>query len=167
LLLLGAVLVGCNGSPAAPEPPAQKAEPNAEEVVRARFKELQTAVHAKDADKVWGMLCKKAKAEAEQAAAEYRADHDQAGPKEKAAHEKALGLSGADIAKLTGPGMLKTKRFLRKYQELYESVVEKVTVQGDTATVYWVEPDEDHEKTIFLREDGRWQAWLWVPKFKK
>jgi hypothetical protein len=132
--------------------------------VRARFKELQAAVNAKDTDKVWGLLCKRSRDEAEQAAAAFRAAYEKAGAEEKTKQEELLGLPGADIAKLTGPGMLKTKRFVRKYHELFESEVEKVTVQADNATVYWLEPDGDHEKTIFLREDGQWKAWLFIPK---
>jgi hypothetical protein len=77
--------------------------------------------------------------------------------------EEKLGLPGAEIAQLTGPGMLKTKRFARKYYELFESEVQRVTVQAENATVYWLEPDGDDEKTHFLREDGKWQAWLFIP----
>jgi hypothetical protein len=164
---------GCGdrpADPAAPTAPAKSAEesgPEAEKTVRGRFKEVQEAVKLRDTNKVWGLLSKKSRAEAEQSARDNRASYEQADPQERTKLDEALGLSGPEVAGLTGPGMLRTKRFLRKYNELPESEVEKVTVQGDTATVYWLEPDGDHEKTVFLREDGQWKAWLWIPRASK
>jgi hypothetical protein len=132
--------------------------------VRERFKDLQAALKAQDGDKLWGLLSKKSQAEAEQAAKDLRAAYEQAGPEERAKQEKATGLSGAELSKLTGPGFLKSKRFLRKYDEVPESPVERVAVQGDNATVYFTEPDGDKEKIIFLHEGGQWKAWLKMPR---
>jgi hypothetical protein len=132
--------------------------------VRERFKDLQVAIKARDADRLWGMLSDKSRSEAEQVAREVRTAYEQAGPEERAKQEKAWGVSGAELSKLAGAGVLQTKRFLRRYEEVPESHVERVTAQGDSATVYFTEPDGDKEKMIFVREDGQWKAWLKVPK---
>jgi hypothetical protein len=35
-----------------------------------------------------------------------------------------------------------------------------VDIQGDNATVYYLEWDGDKEKAIFVRQQGEWKAWL-------
>jgi hypothetical protein len=163
--LLLTFALGCNK--AADQPPAGQPAAEAEGAVRERFKDLQAAVKAQDADKLWGLLSSQGQADAEQAAADARAAHEQAGPEEKKQQENALGLGGADVAKLTGRGFLKTKRFHRKFEELPDSSVERVTVQGDSATVYFTEPDGDKEKAAFVKEGGQWKASLKMPKGKQ
>jgi hypothetical protein len=159
--LLLAVVVGCNKT--ADHSPAGGASPE-EAQVREKYKDLQAALKAQDADKLWDLLSKKSQAEAEQSAKDVRAAYEQAGPEEKARQEKSLGLGGAELGKLAGPGFLKTKRFVRKYDEVPESPAERVTVERDNATVYFTEPDGDKEKIIFVREDGQWKAWLKMPR---
>jgi hypothetical protein len=39
-----------------------------------------------------------------------------------------------------------------------------VDVQGDNATLHYLEPDGDKEKLIFLREAGQWKVWLTMPR---
>ncbi len=135
-----------------------------EGAVRAKFAELQAAVAKQDAAKIWALMDSKSRADAERAAQAVQAAYTKANAEEKAGQEKNLGLTGAELAGLTGPGVLKTKRFQHKYHELPDSKIEKVTVQGDNATVHYLEPDGDKEKLIFLHQEGQWRAWLAVPK---
>ena len=139
---------------------------DAEAMARAKFKTLQSAVKAGDTEKIWSMLSDKSKSAAEKTAKDVQAAHAKAGAKDKADIEEALGMKAADIAKLTGPGYLKSKRFQKKYDELPESKIEKVAVQADGITVHYLEPDGDHEKLIFVRQDGVWKAWLGIPKIR-
>ena len=64
----------------------------------------------------------------------------------------------------TGKEFLKTKRFHGKYDELPDSKIEKVTVQGDQATIAYVELDGDKEKLILVREQGEWKVSIPMPK---
>jgi len=159
LLILG---IGCSsggpsGGSSAPAGGEQKA-------VWDAFAALQAALKAGDADKLWAMLDADSQDEAERAAKAIQAAYAKASAEEKAEQEKALGLPGAELAGLTGKGFLKTKRFLGKYDEIAESKVEKVSPQGDKATVNYVEPDGDHEKLTFVRHEGQWKVSLRMPK---
>ncbi len=158
--LLGVVLVeGCSPK-ATPAPGAA----DDEAAVREQFAALQEAVGKADAERIWALMDSQSRAEAERTAQALRAAHAKATAEEKAKQEEELGLTADEVAGLTGPGVLKTKRFRRKYGELPESKIEKITVQGDHATVHYVEPDNDKEKLRFVRQEGRWTAWLAVPK---
>jgi hypothetical protein len=154
--------LGCTPPPARPvdQPPAV----DEEKAVRGQFVALQSAIEKQDADKIWALLDAKSQADADRIVKNFQTTHAKASDAEKAKQEEALGLTGADIAKLTGVGYLKTKRFQKKYHELPESKIEKVVVQGENATVHYLEPDDDHEKLIFIRRDGQWRAWLAMPK---
>jgi hypothetical protein len=158
-----AFALGCSSQPAA-RPVEQPPSPDEEKAVRAQFVALQSAIEKKDADKLWALLDDKSHADAERAAKDIQTAHAKASDAEKTKQEEALGLTGADIAKLTGTSYLKSKRFQKRYHELPESKIEKVVVQGDNATVHYIEPDDDHEKLIFIRRDGQWKAWLAMPK---
>ncbi len=139
---------------------------DAEAMVRAKFKAIQVAVKSRDVEKIWSMLNDKSKATAEKFVKDVQTAHAKAGAKDKTEMENELGMSGAEIAKLTAMGYLKTKRFQKKYDEMPDSKVEKVVVQGDNATVHFLEPDGDKEKLIFVRQDGQWKAWLGIPKIR-
>jgi hypothetical protein len=93
--------------------------------------------------------------------------YEKASSGEKAKQAEAVGLAGEEVAGLTGPVFLRTRGFRGKYDELAGGKITKVTAQGDTATVYWDDAEGDHEKTLFLREGGRWKAWLAVPQGKQ
>jgi hypothetical protein len=162
--LLALVLAaGCNRG----AEPTGNANPDDEAQVRAVFAELQAALKAEDADKVWDLLDGKSRADAEREAGKVRAAYAQAGPEEKARREAALGLSGPDLSGLTGKGVLKSKPFRGKYHEVPDSTVEKVTLEKDSATVHYHEPDDEHDKLILVREDGRWKVWLTIPRISQ
>jgi hypothetical protein len=166
-LLVAAFAAGCNNSPTSQPLPSGPTPAAEEAAVREQFAALQAAVKARDADRLWDLLSSKSQADAERAATAARTAYDQAGAEGKAKQAASLGLPGADVAKLTGPGFLKTRRFQGKYEELVEGKVGRVDVQGDSATVHWDDAEGDKEKTIFVREGGRWKAWLSMPRDKK
>jgi hypothetical protein len=159
LLVLG---IGCSGggSPGGSSAPAG----GEQKAVLDAFIALQAALKEGDADKLWAMLDADSQAEAERAAKAIQAAYAKASAEEKAEQEKALGLPGAELAGLTGKGFLKTRRFQGKYDEIPESKVEKVAAQGEKATVNYVEPDGDHEKLTFVRQEGQWKVSLRMPK---
>jgi hypothetical protein len=159
-LLCTAVALGC--SKTTDRPPADE-----EGAVREQFAELQSALRNRDAEKLWLLLDSRSRADAERAAQAIQTAYAHANPEEKVEQEKALGLIGAELAGLTGEGFLKTKRFQDRYHEVPDSKIDKVVVQGDSATVHYLEPDGEKEKAILVRQDGRWKVWLTMPKVNK
>jgi hypothetical protein len=134
--------------------------------VRARFAEVQAALKVGDADQIWALLADKSHADAERTAQKIQAAYTKAGPEGKAELEEALGLTGAELAGLTGKAFLKGKRFLGRYRDLPGSKIEKVTVGGGNATVSYLEEDGDKEKMLLVREGGAWKVWLTMPAVK-
>jgi hypothetical protein len=157
-LLLVAFTVGCSSRPAEP-PPVDE-----EGAVREKFAELQLIIKDRNADRLWSLLDSRSQADAERAAKAIQSEYAKASPEEKPKQEEALGLAGAELAGLTGKGFLKTKRFQGKYHEVPESKIEKVAVEKDSATIYYLESDGDKEKLILVRQDGQWRVWLTMPK---
>jgi hypothetical protein len=134
-----------------------------EDAVRKAFTDFQAALKAKDAAKVWQLLDGDSQADAERAATKLRQGYNKAGPEKKAQLEKVMGLPGPELAKLKGEGFLKTKRFLAKYDEVPTSKIDRVVVEGTTATVHYTEPDGDKE-TLRLKElKGKWKLVVPMP----
>jgi hypothetical protein len=152
-----AFLAGCNS----PDEPGKGAD---EKEVRQAFADFQKALEAKDGDKVWSLLDADSQADAEREARAVRADHGKAGDAQKKEMEKKLGLPGNELAKLKGSGFLKTRRFVGKYDEVPESKVDKIVIQGDRATLHYIEPDNDKEKFSLVREKGKWKLIVPIPK---
>jgi hypothetical protein len=161
--LLGVILFATAFAAGCPKP-AERPGGNDEEAVREAVSAFQAALKARDADKLWQLLDADSRADADRAAQAVRDAYARAGPEQKAEQEKALGLPGAELAALTGTGFLKTKRFHGKYDELPDSTIDKVTVQGDQATVAYTEPDGDKEKLTLVREEGKWKVSVPMPK---
>jgi hypothetical protein len=159
-----ALVLGCSK---APQQAPDSAPAGEEATVRAQFVALQAALEDGDAGKLWMVLDSKSQADAERAAKAIRAAYAKAGPDEKAELEKSLGLSGSELAQLTGKGFLKTKRFRRKYRDMPGSTIEKVVIQGESATVSYLESDGDKEKAVLVRQDGQWKVWLTMPSVGK
>jgi hypothetical protein len=152
VLALGAW--GCSSKSADPE----------EEAVRKAFADFQAALKARDPEKIWGLLDDDSRAEADRAAKDIHDAYAKADAAGKAETEKALGLSAAELAALDGKGFLKTSRFHGKYHEVPDSKVEKVVVQGDKATLTYVEEDGDKEKLSFVKQAGQWKVSVPMPK---
>jgi hypothetical protein len=157
--LLGiAVALGCSSKP------SDRAANDEESIVREQFAELQSAIKSRDTEKLWALLDARSRADAERAAKNIQTTYNQAGAEEKSKQEEALGLSGTELSKLDGKGVLKTKRFQKRYHEVPEGKIGKVDVQGDSATVHYLDDEGEKEKAIFVRQDGQWKAWLTMPK---
>ena len=61
------------------------------------------------------------------------------------------------MSKITGKLYLKAKPFLGKYREVPGSKIDKVTVEGDKATVHYTEDDGDKETLPLVKQDGKWR----------
>jgi hypothetical protein len=159
-VLCVAFVLGCTKAPDRPLSDQEAA-------VRERFAELQWALKNRDTDKLWTLLDSKSQAAAEQAARDIQTVHDKAAVEERVKQEDLLGLTATELAGLTGKGFLKTKRFQKRHDELADSKIDRVVLQGDSATVYYLEPDGDREKTILVRQDDQWKVWLTMPRASK
>jgi hypothetical protein len=157
IILMGLAL-GCQNNPQTA--PSNKGEDQAREA----FTDFQVALKARDADKLWALLDTQSQEDAERVAKVIKEAYTKSGAEEKAHQEEALGLTDTELSSLSGRGFLKTKRFQGKYEELRDSKIDKITVQGDTATVMYIEPDGDRERLTLVRQDGRWKLTVPMPK---
>src|SRR5262249_45869213 len=98
--------------------------------VKAAFVAFQKALKKEDAGQIWKLLDKESQKAAERAAKAVQKFYNKADDDKKAKMEKALGLPGAELAKLTGEGFLKTKGFRGKYDEVPGSKIASVSVDG-------------------------------------
>jgi hypothetical protein len=157
-----ACFAGCKSNEA-----AQTSGGNEEKQVRETFDSFQKALKSKDADKIWALIDKDSQADAEREAKGVREAFAKLDDTAKKAQEKELGLTGAELAALKGPGFLKTRRFLGKYDEVPGSKTDKIEVKGDKAVVNYVETDGDKEKFSLVREEGKWKLTVPMPKGTK
>jgi hypothetical protein len=128
-----------------------------EQDVKTAFQAFQAAMRGSDHEKLWSLLDTKAQAEADTYAKTVQATYGKSNDDEKAKLEKAFGLSADEMNKLTGKLYLKSKPFLKKYNEVPGSKIDKVTVEGDKAVVNYIEEDSDKEKLELVRQDGKWK----------
>jgi hypothetical protein len=141
---------------------------DAQAQVKAAFEDVQKALLAKDTDKIWGLLDDDSHKHTDRVAKEWQAkwmaDYDMADADKV---QKEIGLSPDELANLTGKTFVKTKGFLTgPIDELAKGKFDKATVTGDSATVYYTEPDDDKEKRTMTRVNGQWKIRL-VPKGPK
>ncbi len=138
-----------------------------DEPVRKAFIALQTALKGQDAEQVWKRLDADSRKAAERAAKAVQAVYSKANADDRAKLEKALGLEGDELARLSGTGYLKSRGFRARYEELSQSKIEKIVVEGDKAIIHYIEPDNDKEKLRMLRQGGEWKATLMMPSVPK
>jgi hypothetical protein len=153
------LLASCASS----EKAANKKDSGQEQAVRQTFTAFQDAVKAKDGAKLWDLLAKESQGDAEQKAKEIAAAYQKATPEGKAEQEKALGLSADELAKLSAPAYLKSNRFYGANHEVPGSKIDSVSMQGDEATVSYIEEDGDKVKLSFVREGDKWKAVVKMP----
>jgi hypothetical protein len=142
---------------------AARGQAGEDKEVREAFTAFAQAIKVKDAGKIWNLLDKDSQAAADRAAKSVRTTYGKAGADEKKKLETALGLPGADLAKLTGEGFLKTKGFHGKYHEVPGSKIDKVVIQGNRAIVHYVEEDGDKERLRLIKQDGKWKVAAAMP----
>jgi hypothetical protein len=128
-----------------------------EDDVKAAFTAFQAAIKSGDHGKLWAIVDATTQAEADKYAAKVQASYAKSGDDEKAKLEKAFGLSADEMSKITGKLILKSKPFLGKYREVPGSKIDKVTFEGDKATVHYTEEDGDKEKLPLVKQDGKWK----------
>jgi hypothetical protein len=157
-LCLGCFAAGCS------KPPGLETGGDDKTAVRDVFTTFQKALEDADAEKIWDLLDPNSRDDAERAAKGLREKYARASGEEKKAQEKELGLSADDLTKLTGKTYLKSKRFLGKWHEVPGSKFDKATVQGDKATVNYIEEDGDKEKFDLVRSDGKWKLIVAMPR---
>jgi hypothetical protein len=131
-----------------------------EKDVRTTFVALQKALKTGDPEKIWPLLDKATQAAAERTAKALKDRHARAKAKDKTRLEKMFGLKPEEMTKLTGKLYLKTTRFQGKHDEIPPSKIDKITVEGDKATVAYTEPDGDKEKLSLVRQGGKWKVVL-------
>lgn len=147
---------------------AHAAQNKDEDAVREAWTALQAAIKAKDGDKIWALLDKDTQGDVERAAKKVQSVYKKANDKQKEQQEKFLGLSAAELGGDLKPALLlKSRPFIGKYHEIPDSKVTGITVQGDKATLNYLEPDNDKEKLSYSRQDGKWKAAMPLPKFTK
>jgi hypothetical protein len=162
------LLLGCSNPPGPPAPP----KPTDEQQIRDTFARLQAALeqHRKTGDQaevIWEFLAPDTQADARREAKAIRTRYVAADKNEKATMQEKLGLSEEELPSLKGPGLLRSKLFPGKYDELVGSRVEKVTLKGEEeASLRYVEDDGDKVDLRFVRDDGRWKAVLGIEKFR-
>ncbi len=132
--------------------------------MKKAFTDFQAAMKAKDGEKLFGLLDSESQADAERAARSVKDAYGKATPAEKGETEKALGLSAAELVALDAKGFLKSKRFHGKYDEIADSKFDKATVQGEKATVTYLEEDGDKEKLTLVKQSGAWKVSIPMPK---
>jgi hypothetical protein len=147
------LIVGCGS------PPSQQGTAAGEEgQLKEAFAAYQRALKDKDADKLWDLLSTEARGDADRSAKRLRDDYAKGDAKAKLA--KGVGVSADQVANLTGKDYLKTPRFAGTHpqDEIPTSKFESASIQGDKATVNYVEDDGDKQKLPFVREGGRWKV---------
>ena len=50
------------------------------------------------------------------------------------------------------------------YDEVPGSMIDKVTPEGDSATVFYTEEDRDKKRLKLVRQNGQWKVSLPMPK---
>jgi hypothetical protein len=128
-----------------------------EDAVRAAFTDFQKALKAGDADKIWPLLSEASQGEIDKTAKKLRDEYDKADAAGKTKLEKAFGLSAEEMAKVDGKLYVKSKKYLGKYDEVPTSKIDKVTIDGDKATVFYIEADGDKVQMAAVRKDGKWK----------
>jgi hypothetical protein len=161
-ILFAACLIGCT-------PPSQKEKPGddakkPEDQVKQAFASLQAAIKAKDADKIWDLLDKDSQSDAEREAKAASKAHSQLADKDKVDYEKRLDLTGKELAGMNGKLCVKSDVFYGKHHEVPDSKIDKVSVDGETGTLYYIEDDGDKGNFPLVREKGQWRFSLVIPK---
>jgi hypothetical protein len=146
---------------------SRPAQGKADDEVKDAFGKLQAAIKAKDAAKIWDLLDSATKADAERTAKIVKAAYKKANDEAKTKHNETLGLKADEVGRLDGQSLLNTKPFHAKYNEIPDSKITGISVQGDSATLNYLEPDGDKEKLNYSRQDGKWKVAMPMPQFPK
>jgi hypothetical protein len=129
-----------------------------EDKVKEACVAFQDAIKARDGAKLWDLLDSASRASAEKFARSYKARYAKADDAGKKELQKNLGLTAEQLADLTPQLFLQSKRYHGKYHEVPGSKLDKIAIDADQATVFYIEDDGDREKLTFLRQEGKWKV---------
>jgi len=135
-----------------------------EDQVKEVFKTFQTAVKAKDGEKLWDILDTSSREAAEKKAKLFKDAYAKANADKKKEVEKKLGLSADEMANLNGKTYLKSTDYYGKYYEVPGGTIEKIAVDDKKATVFIKEEDGDKEKYDLVNQDGKWKMVALPPR---
>ena len=159
-------LAGCN--PSAPKDKAADGTKKSEEEIKQAFTALQSAIKAKDVDKIWSLLSADTQGDTEREGKAVKEAFGKLAESDKPAYEKKVGLSARELTEMTGKLFVKSNTFFSgETAEMPESKWDKVVVTGEsTATVHYIEDDGkgQREARSVTREDGQWKFILPVSK---
>jgi type II secretory pathway pseudopilin PulG len=166
MLAVLAVVVPLAGAGCTQKPNAVANESNKEkeQAVRAAFAALQAAVKAENQEKLWDLLDNRTHAELERRAQKIREAYDKADDAEKSRMAATHVLPGAELAKLTGSGFLKSKQFLKRYDELPECKILRVIVSGEKVELHYGDESGDDEILNYVWEEKAWKAQPAIPE---
>jgi hypothetical protein len=157
--LILAVLLGTIGCAKTPEAVPVDQEP----AVRARFEELQRALKERDTEGLTRLLAMQSQADAQGVARFVRLSFARADDKTREHYRKELGISPDEMMRFNGPMFFKTQPFLKRYKEVIDGKIERISIQGDNATLYYRDEEGEQEKLLLVREEGEWKFWLPMP----
>lgn len=160
--LILAALLGAIGCAKTPEAARVDQEP----VIRARFEELQKALKEHDPERLNLLLAIESQANAQGIAYSLRRAFTRADEKTIERYRKELGISLEDMTRFNGPMFFKTRPFLAKYGEVADGKFERVSIQGDNATLYYRDEEGEQEKLLLVHENGEWKFWLPMPPLR-
>ena len=157
-ILLAVCMSGCK--PDAPKVDDKKPDDD----VKQAWTALQAAIKTKDLDKTWDLLGKNSQVDAEREATAAKEAHGKLAEGAKADYEKRLGLTSAELKAMTGKLYVKSEVFYKKNHEITDSKIDKISVTGDTGTLYSIEEDGDKVNIPLVRDQGKWKFVLEIPK---
>jgi hypothetical protein len=149
------LIAGCGA------PPSQKGTAAVEDgELKEAFTAYQKALRDKNADRLWDMLSTQARADADRVTQQLRGTFVRANAEVKAKLAKDLGLTMSEMTNLTAKDYLRTPRFVgaKPQDEIPKSKFEGAAIEGEKATVKYVEPDDHKKELRFVREGKRWKV---------
>lgn len=162
-------LIGCGTGP--PTPPTDKGSEEArkktEEEITTVVTNLQAAVKAKDADKIWDLLDTQSQKVLEAEALRIKQHYAKLAAEDKSAYETKLGLSRQELAEMTGKLYVKLIPFYDKvFNKIPDSKFEKIEQTAPlTAIVHCTSRDGSAAKLDVFREAVRgWKIIVPIPK---
>src|SRR5262245_39426062 len=141
-------LIGFTRNAPPPKPETNTDSPQ-QAAVRQEFNRLKAALAALSEaktgadDYVWELLGRDSQAAAEKQAKIVKGAYAKLADQGKAEMEKRIGLSAKELTNMNGKTFVKSHIFQKKYHKVPKSEVSKITVNGNTATLVFIDPDKN------------------------
>lgn len=167
VVVIAMCLIGCSSPTSVNK--TKDGGKQAEEEIKLAFAALQTAIKAKDADKIWDLLAKDRQDDADAEAKAVKEAFGKLDAGAKTDFAKKLELSEKELADINGRLYVKSAAFYKgETDEMPGSKLDKVVVSGESATVHYTEDGGkgEKEKRSVVHEKGQWRFALPIPKAK-